>query len=286
MSVDDLIPKQWRDRVKVVDLASPSTSPQEGSAVLGLTDQTDDSSILEHAIGGLQHICQVNGVFFNQEVKAAAQILVSPQDYLNFPVTALLRPGFCSQEVEDEICVFSRSFSGSGEKDQVLADFVEWSQTISKSGSFVDEIKSVADELVMNAVYNAPFLDSQGVREDVSLESDEVKSGRGRQATLFAGVFEKQLVIGCRDDWGTLKVDRLLQRIKGTLDKGVAENMNMEGRGGAGIGSYMIYNAGVSYYAGVDIGKRTVVCCKVPLGMSNRKRSEEPKNLHFFEIGE
>ncbi|MCB0386335.1 MAG: hypothetical protein KDD43_13160, partial [Bdellovibrionales bacterium] len=286
MNVEELIPKEWRDQVKVVDLGLCPQVSAIGNRALGLTDVEDSGAVLDFAMGGVQHICQIKGVFFNQEVLAAAQMLVSPQDYLNFPVSALLRPGSCSENTEQELCSFTLGFCGSSEKDQVLERFRQWARTVAKSGSFIDEIGNVADELVMNAIYNAPFLDSQGVREDVSLDSAEVKGGRGRETILFAGILEKQLVIGCRDDWGTLKVGKLLQRIKGTLERGVAENMNMDGSGGAGIGSYMVYNAGVSYYAGVDVGKRTVVCCKVPLGMSNRKRSEEPKNLHFFEIGE
>lgn len=285
MEVLNLIPAEWREKIQLLNLSGAEADVKGTPTCVGVSESLDASAVLSYAIfGGLRHICQADGIFFNQEVLASAQMAISPEDFLNYPASVVLKPGQVDAKTEESLTVFSRSFVGSMEKDQVLEEFKAWAESVARSSSFVSEMTSVADELFMNAVYNAPFLDSQGVRENVSLTSQEVKEGRGKAATLFAGIENKQLVIGCRDDWGTLRLDKLFQRIKGTFEKGVAENMNMGDNGGAGIGSYMIYTTGISYYAGVDPGKRTVVCCKVPLGMSNRKRSEQPKNLHYFEI--
>ena len=78
---------------------------------------------------------------------------------------------------------------------------------------------------------------------------------------------------------------KLFKKIKSCYDTSVAANMNMSGGGGAGIGSFMVFNSAASYYAMVEAGQCTLVCCSVPLKMSSKARALLPKNLHFIVKG-
>jgi len=79
-----------------------------------------------------------------------------------------------------------------------------------------------------------------------------------------------------------LSVNKLFKRIKNCYDTSVGDNINYSGAGGAGIGSYLIFNSSASYFAEVKVQSHTIVCCTVPLGMSSRARLNIAKNLHFF----
>ena len=73
----------------------------------------------------------------------------------------------------------------------------------------------------------------------------------------------------------------VLERIRKCMELGVA-NAIRQGEGGAGIGSYMVFDACLSYYAGVTPGKESVVCVTMPLGLNRRTMAGLPKNIHLI----
>jgi hypothetical protein len=115
-------------------------------------------------------------------------------------------------------------------------------------------------------------------RTDSSVEMQNPFKGQ-----LFAGVLDDRLGIGCRNPFGSLQLKPLLNKMQKCYGDGVGESINM-GPGGAGIGSFLVFNTGSSYYVAIVKGEATVLSISVPINMSARKRGELPKNLHFFEI--
>ena len=281
----ELVPENLRSHVDIVSVSENQKQEQISKSSIAICSQLAPHSVVNLAIDSkFGHICQSNGKFFNHEVSTAANMIASPQNFLNFPLAVTLNPQNINSAGELKLRHLSTPFNGANEKETVLKSLKSWVETISKSNSFVGEVLGIADELFMNAVYNAPFINEQGKREDIGFDDERVRNGLGKSGCLFAGAYDGQLVIGCSDQFGSLNIEKLLNGIKGCFDKGVAENMNFSTSGGAGIGSFLVFNSGVSYYVGVEKGQRTVVCCKLPLGMSSRKRDEEPKNLSFFVI--
>jgi hypothetical protein len=100
---------------------------------------------------------------------------------------------------------------------------------------------------------------------------------------LFLAHDESRLMVGCTDPYGSLGIARYLSKVKATYALGAAATMDF-GSGGAGIGSYIIFNTGASLYIGVKPGQSTVICCVLPLGMSNRKRAALSKHLHWIQL--
>ena len=97
---------------------------------------------------------------------------------------------------------------------------------------------------------------------------------------FFARTDGLRLVLGVRDSYGTLRFEQVLSRISRCFEDGMAGSIK-QGEGGAGIGSFMVFNACISYYAGVERGKRTVVCVSLPVGISRREGNALPKNIHL-----
>lgn len=285
-SVVDIIPIDLRHRIQVVDLPQGSPSQKLGGGnLIGVCSNESPERVIDFAISQkTNHICQASGTFFSTEILAASYLTAYPQRAMQYPLSAMLRPGVFSDQVESSLRGFSARFSGSDDKKSVLDAFRIWAEKELKNQTLVTESLSAADEMVMNAIYNAPFVNSLGKLEAPALDSEKVRRGAGKLGLLFAGVHEKQLVIGCIDEYGSLHIDSLLKRIQTCFTGGIAENVNWSGVGGAGIGSFMLFKLSISYHIAVQKGRQTLVFCKIPVGMSARKREEEPKNLHFYEF--
>jgi hypothetical protein len=284
--IQALLPEEWAEHLRLIDIESSDISLEQGevSSSIGVGLSQDPQLMFQYVMKpGLRHICQVEGEFFEKELLTSARMIVDPKTYLDSPVSCLLDPCGCSEDLEKSLRGFEFQLQGSSQKDEAIARAREWLEGQTKSGSLISDVMAVIEELIMNAVYNAPFIGPDGKRQEVALDSPEVVNGVGKVATLFAGVQDKELVVGCKDEFGSLNLDRLLSKIEGCFEKGVAASMNMSS-GGAGIGSYIILNAGTSYCVAVEPGVRTVVCSRIPLKMSGRKRSEQPKNIHIVKL--
>lgn len=152
------------------------------------------------------------------------------------------------------------------------------------SQTLIEDVVCVADELFTNAVYNAPFVDKRThLNPGISRSEMEIHLEADKPVRLFLAHDESRMVLGCKDPFGTLNLVKYFNTIKATYLRGPAATMNF-GPGGAGLGSYLIFNAGSSLYFGVSPGNVTIICCVIPLGMSYRKRAEMPKHLHWISL--
>ena len=141
------------------------------------------------------------------------------------------------------------------------------------------DILLCSDEVITNSIYNAPFVDQHNNFSGPTRDFSKVQIDPDKKARFFIGADPDRVIIGCRDQYGTLNPDKLIDRIKRCYESNPGEVMNF-GQGGAGIGSFLIFDSCVSMYIAVDAGQSTTICCAFPLGLSATKRSLVPKNLH------
>jgi hypothetical protein len=253
-------------------------------ACVGVAENLEPVQILGLALSnGLQHICQKKGHMYDEEVASSEALIAAQDSYLEFPVASILDPSNVNQKAERKHLVLDEHFDRSSQKQEI---YDKVSSTMTQKGiarTVMDEINAVADEMFTNALYNAPFVDlSTHKNPGVSRQNLEIKLDGGKFGRIFLAHSEKRLIIGCEDPFGSLDLRHFLSRIKSTYERGPAATMNF-GPGGAGIGSYIIFNAGASLYFGVAPGRVTILCCVIPLGMSNRQRTNLPKHLHWFQ---
>lgn len=282
----DALDIKWRDRVKLYEIDNSQFIPESGKVVIGVASDKEPTQLLELAIAqDLEQICQVSSLNLERELNTSASMLMDPKSFISFPLSTIFAPLHVNQSTETEIRQFRFQFSKASQKNDALHGLGDYLSQNIKVESLIQDIRAIADELFTNAVFNAPFAGSGSHpsfakdRTDLSIEMP-----KGFEGELFAGVRDNQVVIGCRDPFGTLRVQNLLKRILLCYKQGVADSIMMEGKGGAGIGSYMVYHSTASYYVGVMRGFSTVVCCSLPTNMSSRKRGQIAKNIHFFEI--
>lgn len=226
------------------------------------------------------HICQSSHPHFAADLNVAALMQSNLDVFTANPIASILYPDFVSMKVDKENTIYESEFSKARQKAGILNGIESILRKKSVSSSIIADVVIIADELCTNAVYNAPFVDLENTLPGASRDNQDVQMHDGRCAKVFLGTDGHRLVIGCFDLYGSLNLEKLFKRIKKCYDRGVAESMNMSG-GGAGIGSFMVYNAAASYFAVVEEKRKTMICCALPVKMSNRARLELPKNMHF-----
>lgn len=251
---------------------------------IGLADQLAPEEVLRLATGNqLRHLCQRQGFEFARDLEAAQLMAQAPETFRDTPVSTILTPLAASVAAEKRLMWVDAAFKGSVDKQNVLDQITTAMASRNFARTLSEDVISVADELFTNAVFNAPFVDLvTQVNPGVNRHDTHVQFDADKQARLFLAQDATRLVVGCEDPFGSLNLHRYLNKIKDTYVKGPAASMNF-GPGGAGLGSYIIFNAGSSLFFGVWPGQTTVLCCVIPLGLSLRKRTQLPKHLHWIQ---
>jgi hypothetical protein len=230
----------------------------------------------------LTHIIDENTLDFNSEIGVAALLNTQPDVFFQSPTLSIADPSGKLRKNGTAKELISQTFTRASEKNSLLQTVEENLMQHKTSTSLRSDVMVVVDELVTNAIYNAPFVDKENKYVGASRIREDVELHPGHQARLMVAINESRIVIGVTDPYGKLHTKRLLERIKRCYDAGVASTMNLTAHGGAGIGSFMVYNSSSSYFIAVDEGSNTTVCAALPLKMSSRARQELPKNIHIF----
>lgn len=254
------------------------------SACVAVCENHEPEAVLRLATDfHLTHICQKNGFEFDSEIRSANVLVESPDVFREFPLASILQPTALNAASERDLIRVEEVFDSSMRKRAVLQSLIKGLESEAISQTMIDDISAVADELFTNAVYNAPFVDlATHLNPGISRHDVDIKYDGRRQGRLFLARRDSRLLIGCEDPFGSLDLMRYLNKIKDAYLRGPTATMNF-GPGGAGLGSYIIFNSGSSLYFGVWPGQATILCAVIPLGLSNRRRVQLPKHLHWIQ---
>lgn len=124
-------------------------------------------------------------------------------------------------------------------------------------------IGQVAEELLMNALYDAP-VDERGVQIFAEVDPhDRVDSASPRPVSIRYAATEDQFVLAVRDRFGRLAKNTILDYINKCLHS--AEQIDRKTYG-AGLGLYLVANAAAGYIVNVAYGMATEVVCTFDRG--------------------
>lgn len=228
----------------------------------------------------IHHVIDAKGARAQGEIQSAAVMMFDEEAFRYRPISCLLSPTNVTVETEKKLTLVHSAFSAAVEKPGLLDALQKAIEPLTKSVSLTTEALTVADEMITNAIFNAPYVSKDNQRSGISRVQPHVTMGYGKYGEFLVGSDGDRLVIGVSDPFGTLNIDALLKRIRNCYRDSVAATMRMDGSGGAGIGSYMIYNSSASLYLLVKEDQQTLVCSVMNLKGSNRVRAEASKNLH------
>ncbi len=168
----------------------------------------------------------------------------------------------------------------SAHKPEYIGAVARYASLLGCNARTVEMIETIVDELVTNAIYNAPrTADGEAKyarlsrRESVVLDEHEI----GELQFACDGSY---IAIAQIDPFGALTQDTVISYLNRCLVKG--PNQFSEASGGAGIGLYRVFQSLSKFVVNIDPGRRTEVLCLIDLRLSMRRFHQMPKSFHIF----
>jgi hypothetical protein len=153
-----------------------------------------------------------------------------------------------------------RDFEGRGKAIQTVLDFAEESKIRRQVRSAIGQ---VAEELLMNALYDAPVdADGKPIFAEVD-PHDRTKTRSPRPVSIRYAATEDMFAVAVRDRFGRLAKNTILAYIDKCLH---SPNQIDRKTYGAGLGLYLVANAAATYVVNVAYGIATEVVCTFDRG--------------------
>ncbi len=165
-------------------------------------------------------------------------------------------------------------------KQDYIHEVASYANTLGCNERVVELIETVVDELVTNAIYNAPRT-ATGVakyarlsrREPVTLNDEEV----GHLEFACDGDY---IAISQVDPFGALTRDTVVSYLNRCLVKGPEQISDASG--GAGIGLFRVFQSLSKFIINIDPGRRTEVICLLDLRLTMKRFRQAAKSFHIF----
>ncbi len=168
----------------------------------------------------------------------------------------------------------------SQRKQDYINEVSSYAESLGTSERTIELIETIVDELVTNAIFNAPRTpDGQpkyarlSRREQVVLDDSEV-------AELQFACDGDYIAIGQIDPFGALTQETVVSYLNRCLVKGPKQFS--EATGGAGIGLYRVFQSLSKFIVNIDPGRKTEVISLIDLRLSMKRFRQAAKSFHIF----
>ncbi len=146
-------------------------------------------------------------------------------------------------------------FEGRGRAIDTVLDFAEGARIRRQIRT---AIGSVCEELLMNALYDAP-VDDHGQQMFAEVDPhDRTRTRSPRPVSIRYAATEHQFAVAVRDRFGRLAKNTILSYVNKCLTQPTQIDRKTYG---AGLGLYLVANAAASYIVNVAFGIATEVVC-------------------------
>jgi hypothetical protein len=164
------------------------------------------------------------------------------------------------------------------EKREALGSVTVDAKELGARRPLIARIESVVDELLMNALYDAPAARG-GPRgpKPANIAPDA-------EALLRWAADGRYFAVSVQDEFGELQKEAILDHVsRARQERGRPRSTEEVGDGaGAGLGLYFILSSVTRFVANVLPGKRTEVVCLFDLKSSGREAEACARSLHVF----
>ncbi|MCB9545828.1 MAG: hypothetical protein H6706_08180 [Myxococcales bacterium] len=148
-------------------------------------------------------------------------------------------------------------------------------------GRIVDRLMDVADEMLMNAIYDAPVDRQTGSPLHAQRRrATAVQLAPADQPAFSFGSDGQKLVIAIRDPFGGLEAETVKRYIGKGLRRG--DDQIDQKEGGAGLGLFLMFDALNALHVSVEPGRSTEVVGVMNIRGSMKEASITPKSLNLF----
>ncbi|HEY5925037.1 MAG TPA: ATP-binding protein [Kofleriaceae bacterium] len=172
-----------------------------------------------------------------------------------------------------EARIGERVVKTDAEKRAAIAEVSAWAEAVGARKPIVHRLASVIDELLMNALHDAP----RESRPTISLTEGD------RQAVLRWASDDQTLAISVSDGFGSLRQRDVIDHVRRARDERGRPNPATTDEPGAGLGLYLVLANVASLIVNVDPGRQTEVVCLFDLARRDRRAiATGVRSLHVF----
>ncbi len=172
------------------------------------------------------------------------------------------------------------TITNSRAKDDVLEQLEAFGSYLGLNSRLIRLALGVADEFVMNAVYNAP-VDADGNRKYATTARTERVDLEPREyVELRYACDGRHLALSVTDYFGSLTVDTIQRYLAKCFAAG-DDQIGSESAG-AGMGFYYILTSLSQFVINIDPGKKTEMIGLLDVSGSYRNFAERAKSFHIF----
>jgi hypothetical protein len=140
-------------------------------------------------------------------------------------------------------------------------------------------VRDVTEELLTNALYNAPV--TAGLFEHPVVRTTDVALPNTHACEIMYGIHDQQLAyVRVRDVFGSLTRQRLVEVLRRCADGDMSVRLD-DSMGGAGLGLWRIFSAGAFVAIDVTPGRSTEFLVAL-LRRTARTSTTEPLGIHLF----
>lgn len=227
---------------------------------------------------GYEHIIYREREDFAQELLASALMVLRPEVFSKNPLpfffTGFKAPDLAAESGQSLVLDFTESRDKGRVKDSLKAFF----DAIPAVRFASDLVLQVADEMITNAIFNAPTLPDGQRPFAVFPRAEKVILPEGKKARLFACYSDQRIVIGCEDPFGSLQREHVLKRWIQIYDP--ANEQVAAGGTGSGLGMKLMLDNAANFYLYSEYQKKTLIACAFLLG-GRKANMTESKHIHF-----
>ncbi len=271
---DDLPVADPADAVIVVDRAACCGLDDARAASLG-----DSRGLI--VIGGSIEDDEVLAALRRERWNHAIREPEEPDDAELVVTTTKLRSGDLfglEKYLAWGVQIDDRTVSDYGGKRDALDEVAASAREAGARRTTVARIENVVDELLMNAMYDAPA----AARGDATMRPDPTTATRGANARLRWASDGRHFAVSVEDRYGALtKADILDHLARARATRG-APRSGEDGRAGAGLGLYFVLASVTRFIANLEPGRRTEVVCLFDLKLTGVASEACARSLHVF----
>jgi hypothetical protein len=171
------------------------------------------------------------------------------------------------------------SVRSSEDKDRALERIVSFGESMGLTGEKLRRVELAAEELLMNALYDAPR-NTDGAARNAALDRRlPVALGADETVHMRYGCDGQTLAVAVADPFGSLSKKAVTDRLRKVREGIPKPNA---GVAGAGLGLVMTYSVANQLIFAVSPGRLTEVTAVLHVGGSNRAAQERGTAVHFY----
>ncbi|MFH0899699.1 MAG: hypothetical protein V2A73_03625, partial [Pseudomonadota bacterium] len=181
------------------------------------------------------------------------------------------------------VLVHERTVLDYHDKRNAIDDLAEFSRDVGTRRQMIIRIESVADELLMNAMYDAPAAHF-GLPIQIG---ERCQSGLGpiggEPVLLRFGCDGRHFALSVRDNYGKLGKEQILESLaRARAERGNPKAVSAGGTRNSGLGLYFVLCSVTRFVANVDPGRATEVIALFDIRAAGRDIQSCTRSLHVF----